>query len=676
MGTRCTGSFPRSVLFLSGITLIVLGCIPSPEEERAASDASLFALSWSVPTTGIDTGTGSAVTPQIAVEPDPGNNGGSDDASSSAIAVWIEFNDIDPSDQKPGIYHIYAKRGVAGTWDTADPGCPFGFPNDILNDGVCLIDNGSLHNHATHPRIAMDSVGNAVVVWQEFVVDDVTISNPPRSRIYARRYVMGTGWAVGTDSLDGDGGVLGTAFAPDIAIEPDGGGTAIAIYYQYVGAQNRLNANHLTGGIGGGSWSGNRFVWAGPGSNPRIAMDNAGSATAAWIQYVGVPCDQSGALTDGAPAPLGDDGAGVFDGNTGPVISITCQASRIYASRFVAPGPLWSVAPFDLTPVQNVIDPGAAINENCEDYGNAFGIREELTTFSSACLHASDPQVTMDSTVQALGGNAFVAFKIHERAVLTNREAGGFGGGFQPTLDDVDAHERIAIFVRRYNGAVGTWDSATTGISDYEYSPGVDGSLVSDCGFLNNSDSTEDFLFAMNCGFREITLAISPGSGARAMVAYERYDGTRHDIVVHRYNGAAFGTVADADNCANTLATCWHNVDFGTEDAVAPSLAMDNNGNAILVWVQDDGTGRWRVYANRCAENGGDCTWSGPAAIDSGIIGENYFEPHAGMEAFNAGNSAANCGTGGVSCGDVFTVYDVLTSIFNFRIDAAQWSPP
>ncbi|HSG05777.1 MAG TPA: hypothetical protein VLB09_05220, partial [Nitrospiria bacterium] len=93
---------------------------------------------------------------------------------------------------------------------------------------------------------------------------------------------------------------------------------------------------------------------------------------------------------------------------------------------------------------------------------------------------------------------------------------------------------------------------------------------------------------------------------------------------------------------------------------------------------QDDGTGRWRVYANRCAENAGDCIWSGPVAIDSGIGGENYFEPLVGMEAVNLGNaSALNCGgTGGANCGDAFTIYDVLDAVFDFRIDAAQWSPP
>jgi hypothetical protein len=71
-----------------------------------------------------------------------------------------------------------------------------------------------------------------------------------------------------------------------------------------------------------------------------------------------------------------------------------------------------------------------------------------------------------------------------------------------------------------------------------------------------------------------------------ALAVWSQYDETRANIWANRYvAGTGWGTAGliEADNAGNAL---------------GPQLASDQNGNAIAVWYQDDGT-RENVWANR-----------------------------------------------------------------------------
>jgi len=119
------------------------------------------------------------------------------DANGNAIAVWEQY-DAD------GItMNIYANRYVAGTgWD----------------DTARLIaaDTGK----ASAPRIAMDSSGNAMVVWSRY---DVTYNN-----IYANRYIAGQGWDDTAQLITTN---EGNAYNPQITMNANG--NAIAVWEQY-----------------------------------------------------------------------------------------------------------------------------------------------------------------------------------------------------------------------------------------------------------------------------------------------------------------------------------------------------------------------------------------------------------------------------------------------------------
>jgi hypothetical protein len=125
---------------------------------------------------------------------------------------------------------------------------------------------------ATSPRIAMDSSGNAIAVWQQ--------SDGTRNNIWANRYAGGS-W--GTAQLI-ETANAGDASYPQIAM--DSSGNAIAVWQQFDGTRNNIWTNRYAGG----SWGTAQLIEtdnAGPAGAPQIAMDSSGNAIAVWQQWDG-----------------------------------------------------------------------------------------------------------------------------------------------------------------------------------------------------------------------------------------------------------------------------------------------------------------------------------------------------------------------------------------------------
>jgi hypothetical protein len=75
-------------------------------------------------------------------------------------------------------------------------------------------------------------------------------------------------------------------------------------------------------------------------------------------------------------------------------------------------------------------------------------------------------------------------------------------------------------------------------------------------------------------------------AGGNALAVWHQSDGTRENLWSNRYTpgrGWATPVLVETDNAG---------------DALAPSLAIDLNGDALAVWIQSDGT-RFNVWANR-----------------------------------------------------------------------------
>ena len=139
---------------------------------------------------------GFAEAPQIAFDP-----------SGNAISVW---------QQSDGAwFHIWSNRYTAGTgWGTAMK---------------IEIDEAA---DAQEPEIAIDSAGNAIVVWW--------LSDGTRTNIWANRYAAESGWGTAAKIETDD---TADAESPKVAV--DSGGNAISVWKQSDGTLFNILANRF-----------------------------------------------------------------------------------------------------------------------------------------------------------------------------------------------------------------------------------------------------------------------------------------------------------------------------------------------------------------------------------------------------------------------------------------------
>jgi hypothetical protein len=165
------------------------------------------------------------------------------DVQGHTLAVWEQFDGER--------FNIWANRKAPG-----------------LGWGVALLIETDNAGSAYNPRVAVDSQGNAVAVWQQL--------DGQHSRIAANRYMVGTGWskAQWIDAPD-----TKEAHAPQVSF--DGQGNAIAVWQSKVGQRMGIVANRMVPGAGWGLAApietGNGFA-----SAPHIASDAQGHLVALW----------------------------------------------------------------------------------------------------------------------------------------------------------------------------------------------------------------------------------------------------------------------------------------------------------------------------------------------------------------------------------------------------------
>jgi hypothetical protein len=184
---------------------------------------------------------GSAHSPQIAF-----------DNFGNAIAVWIQ-NSNSTRDS------IRANRYVAGIgWGTAQQ-----------------IENNS--GDAKTPRIAVDSSGNAIVIWCQ--------SNGAKDLLWANYYAAGIGWdPFAAELIQSD--LEGNASNPEITI--DNSGNAFAVWYQTHGNPNKVWANRYRVSFGWQTAEYIENVIKSEGESiPHIDTDSTGNAIAVWRSYDG-----------------------------------------------------------------------------------------------------------------------------------------------------------------------------------------------------------------------------------------------------------------------------------------------------------------------------------------------------------------------------------------------------
>ncbi len=181
------------------------------------------------------------------------------DASGNLLAVWSATADGQFYDIVANTYDVGAGWGTEQT----------------LRSGLF----GDTTMPVVMPQLAMNSAGQAVLVWNE--------AASPNS-IWANTYESTSGW--GTATLLDISDTLG-AYMPVVAI--DGVGSAFVAWVQSAGATDTLHTSRY---VAGGGWDATPAIQSvasrpshpGNVSSPALAMDNEGNAVLTWQQGDGV----------------------------------------------------------------------------------------------------------------------------------------------------------------------------------------------------------------------------------------------------------------------------------------------------------------------------------------------------------------------------------------------------
>lgn len=353
----------------------------------------------------------SADAPQIAIQP-----------NGNAMSVWTLYSWADNHTSS------LASRYVVGTgWGAAT-----------------TMESGD--NSANSPRVALDSLGNAIVMWVEPYGSSVP-------GIYASRYDVdvGAGWVypVRIDSSTGNEGWQTGNHR--IAFDPDG--NAIAVWSPT--GKSGIIANRYVAGTGWGTAEAiaDASICDGSSQGVQIAFDKDGNALAVWNDS-GNYCSQqlfanryvvgTGWGTTDLVSPYGNNySEQVAVNQTGNAIAVwanySCNSSNIYASLYVA-GTGWSVvSPCDAaapsivnTTLNNAGSPQIVIDGN----GNVTVVWEQnghiyanhLCTFALSPASASWDGKAHDGTVGVTSACAWTATS-NDSWITTTSGASGSGNG-------------------------------------------------------------------------------------------------------------------------------------------------------------------------------------------------------------------------------------------------------
>jgi hypothetical protein len=173
--------------------------------------------------------------------------------AGDAIAIWWQYNSTQNN--------IWVRHYVVGSgWQGAGP------------ELIGTYDDYTI----TDPHVVMDEAGNAIAVWRQ--------RDGTRDDICARRYVAGSGWqGSGPELIGTNHGNVGNA---NVAM--DGVGNAVAAWWQHDGTRDNIWARRYVVGSG---WQGAGpeliELDEGDTGTPLVAMDRAGNAVVIWRQSDG-----------------------------------------------------------------------------------------------------------------------------------------------------------------------------------------------------------------------------------------------------------------------------------------------------------------------------------------------------------------------------------------------------
>lgn len=408
--------------------------------------------------------------------------------------------------------------------------------------GAALIETNDLAR-ATHPVVATDSQGNAFAVWAQ--------GNGTFDNIWAARYTPGGGW--GAPQIIDD--QSGNASEPQIAVDSAGNAVAIWVRQNIVSRRGVVAASYS-----GGAWGAPQDVEgnAGNARSPRIGIDANGVPRVIWIQHDGsFERVRSGTLQGGA----WDMSTSSIDGGTGNTLDAQLHVFANGGALVV-----WSQ-------IANGVPRLFQNRFNGIGWSSADYLDNNNTSFNLGM-----PSIAADGS-----GNAIVLWSqgtaTTSSTVYARRYAGGTWSAFEP-LSTTDGAGRARVAMNATGEATAVWqESVLDGLETWvrrRVGAGAWGPAVRLDTPLGASGSQG-----------EPQVAVDPAGNTSVVWSHTLPGGNHRDLY-----GSHYSVVTSAWGAPVLLDS------VNTGDVNTCSLAMDANGNAIVVWDQDTTNGRLDIWAN------------------------------------------------------------------------------
>lgn len=291
----------------------------------------------------------------------------------------------------------------------------------------------------------------------------------------------------------------------------------------------------------------------------------------------------------GAALPVTGNGAftlgGAFSGGSSYAVSVTTQPT--------APAQVCSVANGSGTVSANVSN----ITVNC--------VTTPMTVVSSAPDNGAtnvardvQPAITFSVPLNASSLSGHVSFRRGTRAVSATIAASGATLTATP-LRPLSLLSNYTLAAD--TGLLGTYGETTAGAVARS--------------FTTRDGVWHPVAMARSSAQNPQNPTVVMTSDGNSIATWFEYNGGMANVWANTYTvGQGWGTPVTLDT--NTI-----------NDSVEPTIAADANGNAIVVWQQNDGT-RWDIFAARYTVGSG---WSAPFAVSPSNVGTSNVQPQVGV---------------------------------------------
>ncbi|VAX01487.1 hypothetical protein MNBD_GAMMA20-2441 [hydrothermal vent metagenome] len=405
-----------------------------------------------------------------------------------------------------------------------------------------LIESG-FTGAAFYPQVAINADGDAMAVWSQ--------ASGTKKSIWANRYTVQAGWEV-VELIET--GNRGDALSPQIAL--DAAGNAVAIWQQSNGSHYDIWANRYVVGVGWSKVQRINTENSGNANLPQLSMDAQGNTTAVWYQHNGT-------------------------------------RNNIWANRYV-PGRGWGTAELIESndaggakhPKISVEDSGAviAVWEQVHDKtarssiwanqyipGSGWGTAELIETDDAG--DATFPQISVR-------GGIAMAVWLQSDGKVTNTWASRYAvnsgwGKPEPIASQSSGQPNYPQVAAGNGSALAVWHQSNGTRSDIWSNRYVAGSGWGKPELIESNDTGTARFPQVAANTDGNALAVWPQESARGKI----------DIWANRYvPGIGWGTaeLVETRNAGS---------------ANLPQLSLNNNGTAVTVWLQSDGS-RDSVWAN------------------------------------------------------------------------------